>query len=139
MSAKKTARKLQSLYRNIPSGFCKGLCHDSCGPVGMSLFEMARMRQVAPAKFDPVDHLSCPFLDHETKKCRGYEVRPAICRLWGATKSLACPHGCTETIKPLTDLMAKRIIDESIRIGGEVMETHPGAVRDVILGAVRNA
>ncbi len=137
MSVKKTVRKLDTIYRGIPTGFCKGLCHDSCGPVAMSLFEMARMRRAAPPKFDPKDHISCPFLDHETKKCRGYDVRPAICRIWGATKSLACPHGCTDTIKPLTDLMARRIIDESLRIGGESIETHPGAVRDVLFQAVR--
>jgi Fe-S-cluster containining protein len=29
-----------------------------------------------------------------TGKCTVYSVRPYICRLWGATKELACPQGC---------------------------------------------
>lgn len=27
--------------------------------------------------------------------CAVYEDRPTICRLWGATQSMPCPHGCT--------------------------------------------
>lgn len=35
----------------------------------------------------------CPAL--EDGRCAVYESRPTICRLWGATLSMPCPHGCT--------------------------------------------
>lgn len=28
-------------------------------------------------------------------RCRVHDDRPTICRLWGATRSMPCPHGCT--------------------------------------------
>jgi Fe-S-cluster containining protein len=35
----------------------------------------------------------CPAL--RDGRCSVYADRPTICRLWGATKSMPCPHGCT--------------------------------------------
>jgi Fe-S-cluster containining protein len=35
----------------------------------------------------------CPAL--KNGHCSVYEIRPTICRLWGATESMPCPHGCT--------------------------------------------
>lgn len=37
--------------------------------------------------------MTCPMLS-PTGKCTVYTVRPFICRLWGATPTLQCPHGC---------------------------------------------
>jgi Fe-S-cluster containining protein len=37
--------------------------------------------------------LTCPLLTQDGK-CSVYRVRPTICRLWGMTKDMKCPHGC---------------------------------------------
>lgn len=37
--------------------------------------------------------LLCPHLGPDGR-CTAYEVRPMICRLWGVTRSMACPWGC---------------------------------------------
>ena len=34
----------------------------------------------------------CPYLD-TNKRCTIYEVRPAICRLYGVVQAMQCPHG----------------------------------------------
>jgi Fe-S-cluster containining protein len=36
----------------------------------------------------------CAALDLETKRCRVYDRRPLICRLFGMVKAMRCPHGC---------------------------------------------
>lgn len=36
----------------------------------------------------------CPLLDRISHRCNGYQVRPMICRLWGLTERMKCPHGC---------------------------------------------
>lgn len=42
-------------------------------------------------------------------RCRGYEGRPALCRTWGMTKSLRCPHGC-EPSRWMTDQECGEIV-----------------------------
>lgn len=34
----------------------------------------------------------CPLLDGDT--CTIHPLRPLMCRLWGMTKTMECPHGC---------------------------------------------
>ena len=36
--------------------------------------------------------LACPLLRHG--RCTVYAQRPLVCRLWGVTESMECPHGC---------------------------------------------
>lgn len=36
----------------------------------------------------------CPVLSADGR-CTQYADRPMICRLWGATPDMPCPHGCT--------------------------------------------
>jgi hypothetical protein len=68
----------------------------------MSKAEDARLRALgvvvpplpeALAAVERGDDYYCPAL-HEGR-CRVYDDRPTICRLWGATESMPCPHGCT--------------------------------------------
>ena len=35
-----------------------------------------------------------PALLNERGECSVHAIRPMICRLWGLTKSMACPFGC---------------------------------------------
>lgn len=110
---------LDLLYAEIPEMECKGLCGDVyCGPIGMGKTERLRIldrighppfSRIFPAIEQPGElallafheHLSqsggvaclkCPML--VDNKCRVYDIRPMICRLWGAVEDLRCPHGC---------------------------------------------
>lgn len=93
---------LEQIWSGIPSVECKGLCQESCGPIAMSNLEDSRIRQggfVIPSMAEALDALArgedyyCPALVDGS--CAVYDDRPTICRLWGATRSMPCPHGCT--------------------------------------------
>lgn len=43
--------------------------------------------------FTHTDDIMCDKLTHD-KRCSIYEDRPAICRIYGLTRALKCPHGC---------------------------------------------
>ncbi len=59
----------------------------------------------------------CPYLDIETKRCTVHENRPLICRLYGVSEGLPCPHGCKPNPRYLTRDEARHYTLESIRIG----------------------
>ena len=93
---------LEDVYDRIPDVSCKGLCQDSCGPIAMSVEEDRRVRERGFSIPTMVEGLAaiergedyyCPAL--VDGRCAVYEVRPTICRLWAATESMPCPHGCT--------------------------------------------
>lgn len=94
---------IRAIYERIPKVACKRICgKDYCGPIKMSPLEFAAMKerfpelalvntQWGPTLTDGCD--TCPLLA-EDGSCRGYDVRPAICRVFGATPGLMCQHGC---------------------------------------------
>jgi len=87
-----TSQKIRFFRSRIPSFECIPGCHDCCGPVTTSTEEISRL----PLKSDEqhaaaLADLSCPHLGQ--KGCQVYLERPLICRLFGTTPSLACPHG----------------------------------------------
>lgn len=93
---------LADIYGLIPTVSCRGLCEDSCGPIAMSVEEDARLRDLgisippmldALAAIERGEDYYCPALSEG--RCSVYDARPTICRLWGATQSMPCPHGCT--------------------------------------------
>ena len=102
MSERHTIRKLRRL---IPEMNCLSDCHDCCGPVMFSKWELSRLKD--RKDFDPN---SCFYLDNK-KGCSIYEERPILCRLFGASEilKLKCPHDCKPkrplNIKQTTDLM----------------------------------
>jgi hypothetical protein len=86
----------------VPEVHCKGLCLDSCGPIAMTIEEDDRLQKRGVRVASMVDTVAavergddyyCPAL-HDGR-CTVYDDRPTICRLWGATTSMPCPHGCT--------------------------------------------
>jgi Fe-S-cluster containining protein len=81
----------------------------------MSRVELLRLakRGVDPA---PDDSLTCGALDRGRGLCRAYHVRPAICRLWGVVRSLACPHGCVPE-RWLSDDEGYRFIRRAMALG----------------------
>jgi hypothetical protein len=83
---------LRQLRRRIPSFDCIPGCHDCCGPVTASSIEMARLPRKSSAVHEAaLAELSCPHLG--ASGCEVYDERPLICRLFGTTPSLPCPHG----------------------------------------------
>ncbi len=84
---------LLAIYESLPRLECQRLCHGSCGPIVMSDLEWGRLSEAHGARAC-ADDLVCPYLERSTGLCGAYEVRPLICRLWGATERLRCAFGC---------------------------------------------
>lgn len=110
-------KKLRVLYAQLPKIECKGLCHQACGPVSISCGphearEAERMLG-APLTHDPAT-LTCSALDDD-HRCRIYEHRPMLCRVYGVAEGLQCPHGC-EPEKLLTDAEARKLLNASDKI-----------------------
>ncbi|RJL21048.1 YkgJ family cysteine cluster protein [Bailinhaonella thermotolerans] len=92
---------LRAIYDQIPEVGCVGRCADVCGPIEMHPRERQRIAQAGvpiPPWQEQLDVLartgdySCPALIEG--RCSVYELRPVICRLWGAAQTLVCPYGC---------------------------------------------
>lgn len=83
---------LEELYAILPDVPCKRLCHESCSFIGTFRAERERYQGagVAPPRMDeaPCRHLMF------NGECGAHELRPVICRLYGATEDLTCPWGC---------------------------------------------
>lgn len=85
------SQKIRFFRSRIPGFECIPGCHDCCGPVTTSSEEMARLPRKNAAEHEAaLAALSCPHLGD--KGCQVYSERPLICRLFGTTESLPCPH-----------------------------------------------
>jgi len=80
--------ELEALYEKIPTFKCIPGCMDCCGPVPFSKVEWERVKDKRKAR-----SLKCPYA--VDGKCEIYEVRPFVCRLFGAvdTPTMTCPYG----------------------------------------------
>jgi hypothetical protein len=109
--------ELEAIYRRIPRVACRGMCQDSCGPLGMTRLERSRIVKAAGCGTgaDPATH-TCNMLTPDGR-CGVYAVRPAVCRLWGATEYLPCPHGCRPE-RVLSRAEAVRILRDVAAVGG---------------------
>lgn len=128
---------LNDIWAAIPRVECKGLCQDSCGPIAMSNqeyrailrrgFEIPSMAD-ALAALERGEDYYCPALIDGA--CAVYEERPTICRLWGATQSMPCPHGCTPpdalTREESHELLRLSAIAGGGMAGGFLAEDQPG-------------
>lgn len=93
---------LRAVWDAIPDVGCKGLCVDSCGPTGASEAEHVLLAERGIVLDDTLMALIRWEAGLETKmcpalvdgRCSVYEVRPTVCRLWGAVDEMPCPHGC---------------------------------------------
>ena len=105
--------KVQEAWSIIPVVECQKKCQNSCAQIRCSLSELNLIKKFCKAnglKYINVngannhmlkqslkgkvtsDDLMCKYLKDGT--CTIHEVRPAICRLFGAADDLPCPHGC---------------------------------------------
>lgn len=119
---------LQDVYARIPPVACRGLCVDSCGPISMSVEEASRLHSrgvtippmaEAIAALERGEDYYCPAL--KDGRCGVYDDRPTICRLWGATESMRCPHGCTPAAA-LTQTESHRLLRLAADVGGGMVE-----------------
>jgi Fe-S-cluster containining protein len=84
--------RIRFFRRQIPEFACIPGCHDCCGPVLASTDELARLpRKDAQQRQHALEQWNCVHLGQQG--CTVYEQRPLVCRLFGTTPRLACPHG----------------------------------------------
>lgn len=97
---RRPAEQLADVYAAMPTVACKGLCQAGCGSIGMAPLEQQQIQVrhgvrlplvAAFAAQDPDGR--CPALN-EAGRCSVYVSRPFVCRAYGVTESLRCPHGC---------------------------------------------
>lgn len=122
---------LRALYARLPKLACQRRCQECCGPVTMTRLEMRQLAAGRPeVKFDRaaceteggfrlgmvylLDYPVCPFLKEGA--CSAYDRRPFICRLWGLTEKLRCPHGC-QPERVVTEREAHDLIREATLLG----------------------
>lgn len=120
-------RVLAELYERVPvMADCKGLCHDSCGPIPTTVRERERVGE-AGVTLTPVykalpliendPDWRCPALDADNR-CTVYDVRPLICRLYGAVENMPCAHGCVPVGRYLTRDEAAELIATAEKLTG---------------------
>lgn len=93
--------EVATLYARIPKIDCQQKCHAFCGPiVQLGGYTEAEREQVESAlrgaaivRPEGASDLVCEALD-AAGRCAIYAARPAICRLWGVSEDMPCPHGC---------------------------------------------
>ena len=117
-------RRLRRVFAEIPSINCKGLCWGTCGPITVTALEDRTIReycednniqhkQLPRSKEDVRARMiegcmECPHLN-KNKQCDIYQVRPAICRMFGVVEGMACPFGC-EPEGVLTDKHSQKLL-----------------------------
>lgn len=126
MNNTKRLASIESLLKDVPKFECRSGCADCCGPVIMTRLEMRRICERTGLKERDLDFMTvlqlegstCPLLDKATKKCTVYDIRPAICRVFGASDHprLKCPHGCRPE-KPWSTPKTDAVMDSVKELG----------------------
>lgn len=91
---------------------CQGLCYDQCtlviahpveldnigfNPHFKTLDDSKVLVHLIKQDWNDTDGcLTCPMLD-SNKRCKIYDKRPLICRLYGVVEDMKCPYGCKQT------------------------------------------
>lgn len=141
--------RIRQLYDQVPDIDCKGLCWNSCGPIDMSDAErnhISAKHGIAIQPYTPErdarwragEPLHCTAL--VDNRCTIHQDRPLICRLWGTTETVICPHGCVPTgngdqIPAGAVLLvgdALRMLTWATEIGGGDQAATMGLVRDLL-------
>ena len=102
--------EIDRLYATLPHIKCQRRCQKYCGLILMSKAESDRIAERIGRTPKDTQNLSCPMLSL-MGNCKIYDIRPAICRLYGLTKSLQCQFGCTPE-RWLDDAEARHLLRE---------------------------
>lgn len=106
MSGRKARRpanvnaQLAALYAQVPQIDCVGKCTDQCTEFPLPRVERRRIARATGVELNPDPppaeyrgpRKTCPLLTDDGR-CSAYDIRPLICRLWGAMEP-PCVHGC---------------------------------------------
>lgn len=115
------AAALDGLYAKVPTIDCQGFCWDSCGRIGMSRAEDARIVRETGVQIPDGTRAAGPAVCVALtmlRRCSVYEIRPLICRLWGVIKSMPCTFGCRPE-RYLSDAEAYELIAQAYDIAGQ--------------------
>ena len=98
----------------LPQLVCQRKCQASCGPIQATPRERWHILRTHQRVLAP-DHTGqrCRLLT-EAGECAVYADRPMICRLYGLTPEMACPHGCVPE-RWLTEAEAFAYLAEAAR------------------------
>lgn len=120
-------KELQRIYDSLPEIKCKRKCQEACGPIGMSLVEAANITRNSGRHELPTvtEAAVCSALTPEGR-CGLYSTRPLLCRVYGLSKALRCPHGCRPK-RWIGHEEAKRLFGRMNELSesNEVVYTHP--------------
>lgn len=122
-----TIDELQQMYEQLPKLECLGLCAHSCEDrIDASALERRRLLEAGIDLDASSSSGRCPALRQTfgAGRCSVHPIRPTICRLWGTTESMPCPHGCVPDGGLIDDQTAMRWVMTSLQIGGH----HDGPV-----------
>jgi len=107
---------IKQIRDSIPVFDCIPGCSDCCGVVPWSPAEVEFLPEQIEVATKSLDELKaragskkCGLLKDD--KCREYQHRPIMCRIYGTTEDLKCPHGQGPG-KLLTILQAAEIMAE---------------------------
>jgi Fe-S-cluster containining protein len=102
--------RLEAIYAKLPAVACKRLCQAFCGIIPMAGIEARRCADRLGRPLDALPNGTCRALGADGN-CLVYPVRPLICRAWGCSVGLECPHGCEPerwlTKREVVQLMAE--------------------------------
>lgn len=141
-------REIEGIYREVPELKCKELCQECCGPIAMTKLEFSRIRERTAepinARLMPLvfgngqnlgravlfDCVTCPLL--KDGRCSIYDIRPLICRIWGAVQAMRCPHGCTPK-RWLSPRESFRLLSRARALSEKIERRNP-AIADIVGG-----
>jgi hypothetical protein len=115
-------RRLAEIYAKIPPVDCIGKCANTCTTFPVPRAEQRVIRRATGADIglragNGNPYKMCPLLTAD-RRCGGHDVRPLICRLWGATDTMICPHGCRpRRLLPVGETFA--LMAEIYLLGGQ--------------------
>lgn len=125
MTPEQRAAIFAELYATIPDPKCKGLCVDTCTAIPLTVYEARVLRKAGmpmPHAEDMVvrilagEHPRCPALVEG--RCTVYDIRPLICRLYGAVEDLRCEHGCEPDEGFMATEDSHRLLEVLTNLGG---------------------
>ncbi|MBL1176890.1 YkgJ family cysteine cluster protein [Pantanalinema sp. GBBB05] len=105
--------RLQEIYQSLPKINCQQKCQACCTIITLSPIEIEHLKQngkgLPVARYSKeFDYQMCSHL-RQNGDCAIQPVKPLICRLWGLTETMVCPHGCEPerrlTREEMLDLM----------------------------------
>lgn len=118
MRTKPPPKELREIWDRVPKIECKGLCSDSCGPIGCSSLERKLVEDRSGRKLEAKGRrMDCAMLT-ANGRCSVYSIRPLICRIWGVVRAMRCPHGCLPE-RWMSDRESILLLADAARLAGD--------------------